>query len=440
MCHLRLAIASTLVLAPLAAVAGDQAERAATLPPELMAVQSACSYTLSVPRVHVSEAGAAGQVDVYTQPGCLWTISSAQSWAVVDLPAVAYGESSGSVTFHVMANPGAPRVTYLAIGPVLLQVSQSGRSPEPVAAFKDVWGGVRLSRYGSGALVNGGGAFDSNPAAARAPNGDVYFACRDLWNAIWASVYRASTGTWEAWRFGGGLTAGQPSIAVSQAGTAYVAVRDVWNSYWLLTYNGSSFGTWIPLQGVFVTDPVIAASGDGSIYVVGKDNWNGLWSGRVSAAGAFQGWKFGGGVVQGTPAVAGGTDGAAYVIVRDPWDATWMARVMGETWLSWSNGGGILSRDPLAAADGAGVIHAVVRGPWGGWWSRGFMEGTAAGWLAWASSGGSLIDASPTAGPGGLFLAGRDAAGAFWWYGQASNLWNNMGWNGTVGGAPSAAK
>jgi len=440
MCNWRFATVSALVLAPLAAVAGDPVERTAAPPSELMAVQSACSYTLSVSQVHLAAAGGTGQVDVTTQPDCLWTVAPAQGWVVVDQPALARGEGSGSVEFHVAPNAGPPRVTFLSIGPVTLRISQTGHSPEPVAAFRDAWGGVRLSRYGSDTLLNFGGAFDSNPASARAPNGDVYFVCRDPWNAVWASVYRASSKTWEPWRYGGGLTSGQPSIAVSQGGTAYIVARDAWNSYWLLTFDGASFGFWTPLQGVFATDPVIAASGDGSVYIIGKDDWNGLWSGRVSSAGVFQGWRFGGGVVQGTPAVAGGAGGAAYVVVRDPWNAVWTARVSGESWLSWSNGGGILSLDPLAAADGAGVIHAVVRDPWGSWWSRGFTEGTASGWLAWAPSGGSLADASPTAGPGGLFLAGRDAAGSFWWYAQSSNQWICMGWGGTIAGPPAAPK
>lgn len=435
-----LAIVSALVFAPLAAVAGDPAERTASSPSELSAVQPACSYTISVPTVHAPVLGLSGQVDVTTQPGCLWTVSSNQDWLVVDQPAAAFAEGPGQVAFRVLPNTGPPRMAHLSIGPLLVRVLQSGSSPEPVAAFRDLWGGVRMSRYGSGTLLNGGGAFDSNPAAARAPNGDVFFACRDLWNAIWASVYRASTHTWETWRFGGGLTAGQPSIAVSLSGTAFIAVRDAWNSYWLLTFDGNSFGSWMPLQGVFATDPVIASAGDGSVYLIGKDNWNGLWSGRVTSAGTFQGWRFGGGVVQGTPSVAGGSDGAAYVAVRDSWNAVWMARVQGETWLSWSNGGGILSQDPQLAADGDGVLHAVVRDPLGGWWSRGFSEGTASGWLGWASTGGSLAEASPTAGPGGLFLAGRDVAGDFWWFSRQSNLWVRMGWNGTIGGPPAAPK
>ncbi len=440
MTRLRLASVAALVLSTLAVAAGDPAERAAVPPPELLAVQTVCTFTLSTSQLHAPAAGASAQVDVSTQPGCLWTVTSTQPWAIVDQPASAFGEGSGPVAFRVSPNSGAPRLTALAVGPLTIRVSQSGVSPEPLAVFKDVWGGVRLSRYGSDILLNGGGAFESNPAAARASNGDVFFACRDLWNAIWASVYRSSTRTWESWRFGGGLTAGQPAIAVSAAGTAYIAARDAWNSYWLLTYNGSGFGAWMPLQGVFATDPVIAAAGDGSIYVIGKDNWNGLWSGRVSPAGVFQGWRFGGGVVQGTPAVAGGSGPVAHVVVRDPWNGVWMARVQGESWLSWSNGGGILSLDPMAAADFQGVVHAVVRDPWGGWWSRGFTEGTSSGWLAWAATGGSLTDASPTAGPGGLFLAGRDAAGAFWWYGQSASLWSNMGWAGTLGGPPAAPK
>jgi hypothetical protein len=440
MTRLCLASVAALVLFPLAAAAGDPADRAAAPPPEHLAVQPSCTFSLSSSQIHASASGASAQVDLTTQPGCLWTVSSTSSWAVIDQPAAAYGEGSGSISFHVASNTGPPRVTLLQAGPATIRVSQSGRSPEPLAAFKDVWGGVQLSRYGSNSLMNGGGAFDSNPAAARAPNGDVFFACRDLWNAIWASVYRASAGTWETWRFGGGLTAGQPSIAVAPNGTAYIAVRDAWNSYWLLTYNGTSFGAWIPLHGVFATDPAIAAAGDGSVYVIGKDNWNGLWSGRVASSGVFQGWRFGGGIVQGAPAVAGGAGAAAYVVVRDPWNAVWMARVQGESWLSWSNGGGILSLDPMAAADAQGVVFAVVRDPWGSWWSRGFTEETSSGWLDWAATGGSLIDASPTAGPGGLFLAGRDAAGAFWWYGRNANLWSNMGWSGTLGGPPAAPK
>jgi hypothetical protein len=444
-CLIRFALLSALALALPAADAGDAADRAASehkvpAASEPRALQPACTYTLSTVEVLAPRSGSQGSIQVDTQPGCLWSVSPARNWITIDQPVAMFAEGSGSIAFRVEANAGASRTTSLAVGPALVRISQPGASPEPVAAFRDVWGGVQLSRYGSDALLNGGGAFDSNPAAARAPNGDVYFACRDLWNAIWASVYRASTKTWESWRFGGGLTAGQPSVAVSASGTAYIAVRDAWNSYWMLTYNGSSFGAWTPLQGVFATDPVIAAAGDGSVYVIGKDNWNGLWSGRISPGGAFQGWRFGGGVVKGSPSVAGGADGSAYVAARDPWDAVWVARVQNETWLSWSNGGGILSLDPQIASGSPGQVHAVVRDPWGGWWTRGFTEGSSHGWLAWASTGGSLFNASPMATPGGVFIAGLDAAGAFWWYGQDAGAWIRMGWAGTAAGPPAASR
>ncbi|MBA3974045.1 MAG: hypothetical protein C0504_07485 [Candidatus Solibacter sp.] len=443
--HLHFALLPALVLAPPAGAAGDAADRAAAernvpAAAEPLALQPACTFTLSTSEVLAPRSGSQGTIQVDTQPGCLWSVAWSRDWFVVEQPASLFGEGSGSVTFRVEANPGAARTTSIALGPALVRISQPGVSPGPVAAFRDVWGGVRLSRYGSDALLNGGGAFDSNPAAALSPNGDVYLACRDLWNAIWASVYRTSTKSWESWRFGGGLTAGQPSIAVAASGTAYIAVRDAWNSYWVLTYNGSSFGAWMPLRGVFATDPVIAAAGDGSVYVIGKDNWNGLWSGRISAAGAFQGWRFGGGIVKGSPSVAGGADGSAYVAARDPWDAVWIARVSGETWLSWSNGGGILSLDPQIASGSPGRVHAVVRDPWGGWWTRGFTEGSSHGWLAWASTGGSLVNASPMATAGGVFIAGLDAAGAFWWHGQDAGAWTRMGWAGTAAGTPAASR
>lgn len=441
----RLALLTAFVFVPPAAVAGDPAEPAAPghkLPAaaESTALQTSCTYTLSTTSVAAPRAGTQGTIQVDTQPGCLWSVSATQGWIVVEQPVQLFGEGPGSISYTVQANPGGARMASLAAGPALIPFSQPGASPEPVAAFKDIWGGVRLSRFGSDALLNGGGAFDSNPAAARAPDGDVYFASRDLWNAIWASVYRASTGTWESSRFGGGLIAGQPAIAVSASGTAYIAARDAWNSYWILTYNGSSFGAWMPLQGVFATDPVIAAAGDGSIYIIGKDNWNGLWSGRISPAGTFQGWRFGGGVVKGSPAVAGGADGTAYIAARDPWDAVWIARVSGESWLSWSNGGGILSLDPQIASGSPGLVHAVVRDPWGAWWTRGFAEGTSHGWQGWASTGGSLASASPMATPGGVYLAGLDAAGAFWWYSHNTGAWTRMGWQGTAGGPPAASK
>lgn len=445
-CLIRFALRSALVLAIPAAAAGAAADRAAPEQKDMsaaepQALQSSCTFSLSVSEVAAPRSGTQSPIMVNTQPGCLWSVPEVPDWiGLTEAPATAFVDGSGLFSLRVLANAGPARTTSLVIGPVLLRISQAGSSPEPMAAFKDVWGGVRLARYGSDTLLNGGGAFDSNPASARAPNGDVYFACRDLWNAIWASVYRASTKTWETWRFGGGLTAGQPSIAVSASGTAYIAARDAWNSYWVLTYNGSSFGAWTPLQGVFSTDPVIAAAGDGSVYVIGKDNWNGLWSGRISAAGAFQGWRFGGGVVKGSPAVAGGADGSVYVAVRDPWDAVWIARVQEESWLSWSNGGGILSLDPQIASGTPGRVHAVVRDPWGGWWTRGFTEGSSHGWQGWASTGGSLVSGSPMATPGGVFIAGLDAAGAFWWYGQQAGAWTRMGWSGTAAGPPAASK
>lgn len=145
-------------------------------------------------------------------------------------------------------------------------------------------------------------------------------------------------------------------------------------------------------------------------------------------------------MVKGVPAVAGGQDGSAYVAVRDPWDAVWIARVRDEAWLSWSNGGGILSLDPQIAAGVPGQVHAVVRDPWGGWWTRGFTEGSSQGWLEWFSTGGSLVNASPMATSGGVFIAGLDASGAFWWYGQDAGAWTRMGWAGTASGPPAASR
>lgn len=441
----RFALLAALAIAAPAAAAGDPVERAASghhapAAAEPRALQSSCTYSLSASEIAATPSGAQAVIQVDTQPGCLWSVSSAQGWIVVQQPVTLLAEGPASISLRVEPNTGTFRTASIAVGPALVRVTQSGVSPEPFAAFKDVWGGVRLSRFGSETLLNGGGAFDSNPAAARSPNGDVFFAYRDLWNAIWASVYRASTRTWETSRFGGGLITGQPAIAVSASGTAYIAARDAWNSYWILTYDGSSFGAWTPLQGVFATDPAIAAAGDGSVYVIGKDNWNGLWSGRISPAGVFQGWRLGGGVVKGTPAVAGGADGSAYVAARDPWDALWIARVSGESWLSWSNGGGILSLDPQIASGSPGLVHALVRDPWGGWWLRGFAEGAPHGWQSWAATGGSLVSASPMATPGGVFIAGLDAAGAFWWYAQNSGSWTRMGWAGTAGGPPAASR
>jgi hypothetical protein len=85
-------------------------------------------------------------------------------------------------------------------------------------------------------------------------------------------------------------------------------------------------------------------------------------------------------------------------------------------------------------ATGDGTIHVALLDPWNGAWTTGYTEGTASGWLAWASTGGVLQSFSAAALGGDLYLAGRDANTDLWWYRFSDSKWTYVGNRGAAAG------
>jgi M6 family metalloprotease-like protein len=312
----------------------------------------------------------------------------------------------------------------------------------PAAVFRDSATSVRLlTLLPSPQLFYGGGLFDSDPSAAQTPEGAIVVVGRDAWGSLWANTLTPSTSAWSGWSFGGGLTKGQPSIAVGGDGKAWVVARDNWNSYWIVSVTpGRSFGSWLPLAGVFSQDPAVAACADGSIYIIGTDVWRSIWSGRYIPGLGFQGWRPGGGIIRGKPAVTCGTDAVAYVAVRDDWNSLWIARVQGDTWLSWSYGGGIMSGDPQVASARNGEVSVLLKDTRGSLWRRSFSEGSANGWLNWTMTGGLVTDFGAAGSLGEVFVAGRSSDNSLWWYRMSSGQWSNTGFTGIAAGPVAAAQ
>src|SRR5262249_41232349 len=142
----------------------------------------------------------------------------------------------------------------------------------PAAAFRAVDNGVRISVLGMPTLINGGGVFGGDPAAAQDASGNTFVFGRDASGGSWINVLMAGGLTWTGWNSAGGVAKGVQTIAVTSGITAYFTVRDSGNGYWINSYTaGAAFGGWTNLGGVFATDPVTASSRDGSLYIVGKD-------------------------------------------------------------------------------------------------------------------------------------------------------------------------
>jgi hypothetical protein len=287
----------------------------------------------------------------------------------------------------------------------------------------DLWTVSPFSRSGDKAY----GAIASNPGSAMDSYGRTVAAARDQYNGVWVNWIQ--NGYWAGWQFGGGAVQGDPSVAAAPDHTFWIAARDAYNAYWLLSiaWNGraieGTFGTWVPLHGVFATDPAIAACPDGSIYVVGKDNYNALWSGRYIPGTGFQGFQLGGGVVKGAPSVTCGTDNAIYVSARDNANSNWIARVFGDTWTGWFNGGGISAIDPRIITAGA-LPSLVIIDNNGAAWRNAFTQGTTNGWQSWIRVGGVLTDIAPAAGYNSLWFMGKSQSGNLWlWSGD----WDLLG-------------
>lgn len=322
-----------------------------------------------------------------------------------------------------------------------VDTSWTGKNWKLTAVLRDTAGAIQINNHNSTSLINGGGVFGGDPAAAQNSAGSTFVAARDTYNSLWANVFDVNSQTWGAWTLAGGLIQGTPAITVATDGTAYIAVRDSWNSYWIVSYTAAGgFGAWTYLAGIFSTDPVIAAVPDGSVYIVGKDTWNSLWSGHYIPASGFQDWRFGGAIVQGKPSVTGGSDGYAYIVAKDSWDSLWLTRVTGNTWSTWKYVGGIMSGDPQVIADGSGWLHVVLKDPWNVVWRRKDLEGSPSSWGGtWTQTGGVLIDFGAAGVGGELYITGRDSLDKIWWYREYTNAWTEVGQEGVAAGPLAAA-
>lgn len=348
--------------------------------------------------------------------------------------------SLGILGYTVLYSPDSGAGQTLPWRAVVSSSCASPLSPlcVPAAVFRDPAGAVRLTSYGSGTLQNGGTPVAGNPVTAATPAGDLVTVVRGVNNSLQVGYFRAATTVW-SWNSPGGQLQGNAAVAVTPAGAAYIVVRDTMNSYWLVSYApGGACGPWLALGGTFSNDPTAAASADGSVYIIGKDRSNSLWTGQFLPGPGFQGWRQAGGNINGQPAITAGTDAIAYIAVRDNYSSLWMGRLLGSTWLGWSAGGGTMSADPLIAAGGTGTIYAIVQDVYKAAWYRGFTEGTASGWLPWVQTSGTLQDAAAAGLGGDLYIAGRDASNALWWYCSAGSRWTFSG-NPSVAAGPLSA-
>ncbi len=71
----------------------------------------ACTYSASSPVVGAGGGNVA--VQVYTQPGCAWQLTSGASW--MQLNSVRSGNGSGTVFVYLPPNQGAVRQAYLNV-------------------------------------------------------------------------------------------------------------------------------------------------------------------------------------------------------------------------------------------------------------------------------------------------------------------------------------
>jgi len=83
-----------------------------------------CTLSTSETSVTVPASGGTMSISVATAPSCIWLTSSGVAWLTVAQPG--YGIGVGSVTFTVVANPGAQRITSLKIGQTPISITQAG--------------------------------------------------------------------------------------------------------------------------------------------------------------------------------------------------------------------------------------------------------------------------------------------------------------------------
>ena len=325
--------------------------------------------------------------------------------------------------------------------PWSMTISLPGTQPcTPVAAFRDTNGAIRLISYGSTTVQFVGGALAGDPAIAQSGNCVVYLAARDNYNFVWLAIFDpvAHTATWKS--TGSTTIQGQPAIVVARNGIVYIGIRDTISSFRLVGYTpGVGFSPWLFIGGLLASDPAMAASPDGSIYMVGRDTYGAVWSAWYVPGSGFQGWKFLPGGIQGVPAITVGTDAYAYIAARDTYGYLYEGRLQGKNWMGWNFGSGVMSADPTIAATGDGTVYVAMVDQWNSVWYRGRTESSSVLWLPWTWAQYTIQTLAAAATPGQLYVVGRDAANALWWYRTSTKLWSAAGGNGRTTGTLSAA-
>lgn len=408
----------------------------AMVPVTVMVSGSGCIYTLNPASQAFGPSGGAGSFTVSTSPGCPWMPISGASFIAITSGGT--GNGNGTVAYSVAANSGGgPRTGAIGIAGQAFTINQSGTAG-PTAVFHDIFGGARLTSFGSTTIYNSGGVFGSDPGAAQNANGDTIAVERDNYGAIYINTFSASSQAWLGWTFAGGILQGTPAIAITPDGTAWFAARDSYGAYFLNSYSGGSFSGWRPLGGVFATDPSLAAVSDGSIYLIARDSYGGFWSGHYVPSGGFQSWVFGGGISPGKPSAAAGSDNAVYVSMRDPSHGIWMNRVQGNQWGTWEPAAGVMQTDPQAASAG-NVIYASAVDASGGVWYNKFPIGTGNNWQGWTNVGGIMQAVSAATSGSRLYLVGREASGTLWWQDTTGGGWMYVGYPGLPVGQIAAA-
>ena len=325
--------------------------------------------------------------------------------------------------------------------PWSMTISLPGTQPcTPVAAFRDTNGAIRLISYGSTTVQFVGGALAGDPAIAQSGNCVVYLAARDNYNFVWLAIFDPVAHT-AAWKSTGSTTIqGQPAIVVARNGIVYIGIRDTISSFRLVGYTpGVGFSAWLFIGGQLASDPAMAASPDGSIYMVGRDTYGAVWSAWYVPGSGFQGWKFLPGGIQGVPAITVGTDAYAYIAARDTYGYLYEGRLQGKNWMGWNFGSGVMSADPTIAATGDGTVYVAMVDQWNSVWYRGRTESPSVLWLPWTWAQYTIQTLAAAATPGQLYVVGRDAANALWWYRTSTKLWSAAGGNGLTTGTLSAA-
>ncbi|HYO64141.1 MAG TPA: M12 family metallo-peptidase [Pyrinomonadaceae bacterium] len=117
----------------------------------LTALTNGCSYSLSATVLPFPAAGGSATVNVTAGGGCNWGVAEGVSWITVN--SAASGTGSGSFTFAVAANTGAPRVAKINVAGRILTVTQGGSAncgSTPITAGQTINGTLSESDCRSG--------------------------------------------------------------------------------------------------------------------------------------------------------------------------------------------------------------------------------------------------------------------------------------------------